>query len=85
MARFKKLIIKVGFPIGSLEKPTTELFCKTGMPVAFKDRMYKVIIDQADLTLIFFFMRPLRMPLSIYKGSIDVGIFGSDCVYNSVM
>jgi ATP phosphoribosyltransferase len=80
MARLK---LKFGFPIGSLQEKTSKIFEKSGIPVVFTDRIFKVNIEETELFKSVLFMRPQKMPDSLKEGTIDCCICGLDCVENA--
>lgn len=71
-------VVRFGFPKGSLQKSTEELFARAGMPVKVKDRNYFPTSDDGDVAMVLF--RSQEIPRYVEDGVIDFGICGRDWV-----
>eukprot|EP00238_Polyblepharides_amylifera_P002767 CAMPEP_0196582412 /NCGR_PEP_ID=MMETSP1081-20130531/38820_1 /TAXON_ID=36882 /ORGANISM="Pyramimonas amylifera, Strain CCMP720" /LENGTH=376 /DNA_ID=CAMNT_0041902963 /DNA_START=176 /DNA_END=1306 /DNA_ORIENTATION=- len=73
------LNLSFGFPKGSLQKSTEDLFHRAGYTIKFSsDRNYFPSIDDKDLNLVLF--RSQEIPRYVEDGILDVGICGHDWV-----
>jgi ATP phosphoribosyltransferase len=71
-------ILKLGIPKGSLEKPTIELFAKSGWQIKLSSRNYFPEIDDDELSCSI--CRPQEMSRYIESGILDAGITGKDWI-----
>ena len=71
-------VVRFGFPKGSLQKSTEELFARAGMRVKVKDRNYFPTSDDEDVAMVLF--RSQEIPRYVEDGVIDSGICGRDWV-----
>ncbi len=76
MSEDKKLII--GFPKGSLEKATYDLFAKAGYKVSVSSRSYYPRIDDKELEGIL--IRSQEMSKYVENGNMDCGLCGKDWI-----
>ena len=72
----KKLVI--GFPKGSLEKPTYDLFAKAGYKISVSSRSYYPTIDDKELKGIL--IRSQEMSKYVENGNMDCGLCGKDWI-----
>jgi ATP phosphoribosyltransferase len=68
----------VGFPKGSLQEGTLDLFTRAGYNVAFSSRSYSPAIDDDQMTVLVF--RSQEMSRYVEDGVIDVGLTGYDWI-----
>jgi ATP phosphoribosyltransferase len=71
-------ILKLGLPKGSLEKPTMELFAKSGWKIKTTSRNYFPEIDDPELSCSI--CRPQEMSRYVEGGLLDCGITGKDWI-----
>ncbi len=71
-------ILVIGFPKGSLEKPTYELFAKAGDKISVSSRSYYPSIDDKELKGIL--IRSQEMSKYVENGNMDCGICGKDWI-----
>jgi len=71
-------ILKLGIPVGSLQKATIELFGKAGFHIADSARSYKPRIDDEQIQLIM--LRAQEMSRYVEDGVLDAGITGHDWI-----
>ncbi|MBU0682645.1 MAG: ATP phosphoribosyltransferase [Proteobacteria bacterium] len=71
-------ILKLGLPKGSLEKPTMELFAKSGWKITTTSRNYFPEIDDPELSCSI--CRPQEMSRYVEGGILDCGITGKDWI-----
>lgn len=71
-------ILKLGLPKGSLEKPTIELFAKSGWIVKPASRNYFPEVDDPELSCSI--CRPQEMSRYVEDGLLDCGITGKDWI-----
>lgn len=71
-------ILVIGFPKGSLEKPTYELFAKAGYKISVSSRSYYPSIDDKELKGIL--IRSQEMSKYVENGNMDCGICGKDWI-----
>jgi len=76
MSEEKKLVI--GFPKGSLEKATYELFSKAGYRISVSSRSYYPTIDDNELKGIL--IRSQEMSRYVENGNMDCGLCGKDWI-----
>ena len=76
MSEEKKLVI--GFPKGSLEKPTYDLFAKAGYNISVSSRSYYPTIDDKELKGIL--IRSQEMSKYVENGNMDCGLCGKDWI-----
>ena len=76
MSEEKKLVI--GFPKGSLEKATYELFAKAGYKISVSSRSYYPSIDDKEMKGIL--IRSQEMSKYVENGNMDCGICGKDWI-----
>jgi len=71
--------LRFGFPKGSLEKMTLELFKRAGYRIEKKrERSYIPFIDDEKLEVLL--IRTQEIPIYIEKGVLDVGLAGNDWI-----
>ena len=70
--------VRFGFPKGSLQKSTEELFARAGLPVKVKDRNYFPTVEDDGLSLVLF--RSQEIPRYVADGVLDAGICGRDWI-----
>jgi len=73
-----KRILKLGIPVGSLQKPTIELFGKAGFHILDSERSYLPRIDDEQIRLIM--LRAQEMSRYVEDGVLDAGITGHDWI-----
>ncbi len=71
-------ILKLGLPKGSLEKPTYELFAKSGWVIKPASRNYFPEVDDPELSCSI--CRPQEMSRYVEDGILDCGITGKDWI-----
>jgi ATP phosphoribosyltransferase len=71
-------ILKLGLPKGSLEKPTMELFAKSGWIIKPASRNYFPEVDDPELSCSI--CRPQEMSRYVEGGVLDCGITGKDWI-----
>ncbi len=71
-------VLRIGFPKGSLEQATIDLFDRAGYNVNVSSRSYVPEIDDAHLSGVLF--RSQEMSRYVEDGVVDVGICGHDWV-----
>ena len=74
-------VLKVGFPKGSLQEATLNLFEKAGYNVRLSSRSYQPEIDDDELEGLMF--RAQEIPRYVERGILDVGITGKDLILES--
>ncbi len=74
----KTSVVELGIPVGSLEKPTIELFRRAGWEIQRRDRSYLPAID--DDLIHCRMIRPQEMPKYIERGRLDAGVTGLDWI-----
>ena len=70
--------IKFAIPKGSLEKPTSEFFSKSGFKIGGTERTYRPSINDPQIELKV--LRPQEIPVFVSEGLQDLGITGEDWV-----
>ena len=70
--------LALGFPKGSLQENTAELFAKAGYRLSFSSRSYFPTIDDKQMSVVVF--RAQEMSRYVEAGVVDVGITGSDWI-----
>ena len=70
--------LRIGLPIGSLEKQTLSIFKKAGYVISFGERSYFPTVDDEEMEIIL--ARPQEMSRYVGKGIFDAGITGRDWV-----
>jgi len=70
--------LKLGIPVGSLQKATTELFSKAGFDILDSDRSYFPDIDDEQIKLVM--LRAQEMGKYVGDGVLDAGITGYDWI-----
>lgn len=73
--------LKLGLPIGSLQKATFEVLAAAGFEIYQADRSYYPRIDDEEIEARL--VRPQDMPRFVEKGVLDAGITGQDWVMES--
>jgi len=76
MSEDKKLVI--GFPKGSLEKATYDLFAKAGYKISVSSRSYYPRIDDKEMEGIL--IRSQEMSKYVESGNMDCGLCGKDWI-----
>lgn len=71
-------ILKLGIPVGSLEKPTIELFNRAGLTIFDSTRNYLPRIDDSEIRLTM--LRAQEMSKYVADGVLDAGITGYDWI-----
>ncbi|HUV41253.1 MAG TPA: ATP phosphoribosyltransferase [Sedimentisphaerales bacterium] len=71
-------ILKLGIPVGSLQKPTIELFNRAGLTIFDSDRNYQPRIDDSEIALTM--LRAQEMSRYVADGVLDAGITGYDWI-----
>lgn len=71
-------ILKLGIPVGSLQKATIELFGKAGFHISDSKRSYRPHIDDEQIQLIM--LRAQEMSRYVEDGVLDAGITGFDWI-----
>lgn len=71
-------ILRLGIPVGSLQKATIELFGKAGFHIADSKRSYMPRIDDEKIRLIM--LRAQEMSRYVEDGVLDAGITGHDWI-----
>lgn len=71
-------VLKLGLPIGSLEKATLEMMARAGFNVWGRERSHYPAIDDPEIETRL--IRPQDMPRFVERGVIDAGITGLDWV-----
>ena len=70
--------VRFGFPKGSLQKSTEELFARAGLPVKVKDRNYFPTVEDDGLSLVLFrSQRSLATSRTAYSTPASAGAIGS--------
>lgn len=70
--------LRLGFPKGSLQEATTELFRKAGIKVHIGERSYVPTCDDDDLSLRL--IRSQEIPRYVEEGVLDAGLSGHDWI-----
>lgn len=78
MENTSKRILKFGFPAGSLQKATTDLFEKAGFHISDSKRDYQPTIDDDEIQLVC--LRAQEMGRYVGEGVLDAGITGYDWI-----
>ncbi len=73
-----KKTLKLGIPVGSLEKPTIELFNRAGLSIFDSARNYLPRIDDPEIRLTM--LRAQEMSRYVADGVLDAGITGYDWI-----
>ena len=71
-------VLKLGFPAGSLQEATGELFRKAGYNIKFSSRSYYPSIDDDEIECLL--IRAQEMARYVQDGILDAGITGHDWV-----
>ncbi|PLX47816.1 MAG: ATP phosphoribosyltransferase [Desulfobulbaceae bacterium] len=71
-------VLKLGLPKGSLEKPTIELFAKSGWIIKPASRNYFPEVDDPELSCSI--CRPQEMSRYVESGMLDCGVTGKDWI-----
>lgn len=71
-------VLKLGLPKGSLEKPTIELFAKSGWIIKPASRNYFPEVDDPELSCSI--CRPQEMSRYVESGLLDCGVTGKDWI-----
>ena len=71
-------VLRIGFPKGSLQDSTADLFTRAGYKISIQSRSYFPTIDDPGFELVMF--RAQEMSRYVEDGVIDVGITGHDWV-----
>ena len=75
---FGSALVRFGFPKGSLQNATEQLFARAGVPVKVKDRNYFPTVEDDDLSLVLF--RSQEISRYVADGVLDAGIRGADWI-----
>ncbi|MBN1621872.1 MAG: ATP phosphoribosyltransferase [Endomicrobiales bacterium] len=73
--------LKLGFPKGSLQESTTELFRKAGIRISMSSRSYFPSCDDDELEIMM--VRSQEMAKYVEDGVFDVGLTGYDWICES--
>lgn len=73
--------LKLGFPKGSLQESTVELFKKAGIRISVSDRSYFPNSNDDELEIML--MRPQEMARYVEEGFFDAGLTGYDWICES--
>jgi len=73
--------LKLGFPKGSLQNSTIELFKRAGMKIAISSRSYYPVSDDDELEIML--MRSQEMAKYVQDGFFDAGLTGYDWICES--
>ena len=71
-------VLKIGLPIGSLQKATLDILSKAGINVWVRERSYHPRTDDDELEVRL--VRPQDMSRFVEKGVLDAGITGLDWI-----
>lgn len=71
-------LVRFGFPKGSLQKSTQDLFARAGFKVNISERGYFPSIDDSELSLVLF--RSQEIGRYVEDGILDCGICGRDWI-----
>lgn len=71
-------VLKIGFPSGSLQESTLQLFDKAGYRIRTSSRSYTPSIDDPELDGLF--LRAQEMAHYVERGVLDVGLTGKDWI-----
>ncbi len=71
-------VLKMGFPSGSLQESTLNLFAKAGYRIRANQRSYTPSIDDPELEGLF--LRAQEMAHYVERGVLDVGLTGVDWI-----
>jgi ATP phosphoribosyltransferase len=71
-------LVRFGFPKGSLQKATEELFARAGYQVRISERGYFPKVNDNDLSMVLF--RSQEISRYVEDGVLDAGICGHDWV-----
>jgi ATP phosphoribosyltransferase len=74
-------IIKLTLPKGSLEKATYAFFERAGYKIRGQDRTYRPVINDPQIEIKV--LRPQEIPLFVAEGVQDLGITGSDWIFET--
>jgi len=74
-------VLKLGLPKGSLERPTIELFRKSGWKITVDERSYFPAVDDPELACNL--IRAQEMSRYVAAGNLDSGITGRDWVFEN--
>src|ERR1700747_603576 len=70
--------LRIGFPSGSLQEATLELFAKAGYRIPLNKRSYKPAIDDRELEVRL--LRAQEISRYVERGFLDCGITGKDWI-----
>ncbi|MDR1784396.1 MAG: ATP phosphoribosyltransferase [Endomicrobium sp.] len=73
--------LKLGFPKGSLQISTVELFKRAGIKIDISSRSYYPVSDDDELEIML--MRSQEMPMYVQNGFFDAGLTGYDWICES--
>jgi ATP phosphoribosyltransferase len=73
--------LKLGFPKGSLQDPTVELFKKAGIRINISSRSYYPVSDDDELEIML--VRSQEMAKYVQDGFFDAGLTGYDWICES--
>ena len=74
-------LLKIGFPSGSLQDSTLQLFAKAGYTIRLASRSYEPAIDDPELGGLMF--RAQEIATYVERNVIDVGLTGKDYIIES--
>jgi ATP phosphoribosyltransferase len=77
----EKKVLKLGFPKGSLQESTLELFRKAGIRIGASDRSYFPSCDDDEIEVML--IRSQEMAKYVQDGLFDVGLTGHDWILES--
>lgn len=75
---FGSALVRFGFPKGSLQNATEQLFARAGVPVKVEERNYFPSIQDDELSLVLF--RSQEISRYVADGILDAGICGADWI-----
>src|SRR5258708_34084268 len=73
--------LRIGWPSGSLQEATLELFAKAGYRITLNKRSYKPVIDDPELEVRL--LRAQEISRYVERGFLDCGITGKDWIEES--
>ncbi|MDZ4384958.1 MAG: ATP phosphoribosyltransferase [Candidatus Moranbacteria bacterium] len=78
-------MMKLGFPNGSVQDSTVDLFRKVGLDLSVSGRQFKAEIKGLSMFNEAIIMRPQDIPEAVVDGILDAGLCGWDWVVESGM
>lgn len=71
-------LLRLGFPKGSLQNVTQQLFARAGWRISFNDRSYFPSIDDPELSCLL--VRAQEIPRYVASNTLDAGLTGKDWI-----